>query len=73
VLSLRRAVSAKRDYYDVLGVGRDADVSQVKRAYRKAALQFHPDRNPGDADAEERFKEAAEAFEVLNDPQKRRL
>lgn len=66
-------MSAKRDYYDVLGVGRDADVSQVKRAYRKAALQFHPDRNPGDADAEERFKEAAEAFEVLNDPQKRRL
>jgi molecular chaperone DnaJ len=73
VLSLRRAVSAKRDYYEVLGVGRDADVSQIKRAYRKAALQFHPDRNPGDADAEESFKQAAEAFEVLNDPQKRRL
>lgn len=73
MLSLRRAVSAKRDYYEVLGVGRDADVSQIKRAYRKAALQFHPDRNPGDGDAEERFKEAAEAFEVLNDPSKRRL
>jgi molecular chaperone DnaJ len=70
---LRRAVPAKRDYYEVLGVSRDADTSDIKRAYRKCALQFHPDRNPGDHEAEERFKEAAEAFEVLNDPQKRRL
>src|SRR5687768_888208 len=73
VLSLRRAVSAKRDYYEVLGVSRDAEISEIKRAYRKCALQFHPDRNPGDPDAEEKFKEAAEAFEVLNDPSKRRL
>lgn len=73
VLSFRRAVSAKRDYYEVLGVGRDSEPSQIKRAYRKAAMKHHPDRNPGDAEAEEKFKEAAEAFEVLNDPEKRRL
>ena len=66
-------MSAKRDYYDVLGISRSASVSEIKRAYRKAALQYHPDRNPDDAEAEEKFKEAAEAFEVLNDPQKRDL
>jgi molecular chaperone DnaJ len=66
-------VSAKRDYYEILGVDRGADASTVKRAYRKMAMQFHPDRNPGDHEAEERFKEAAEAFEVLNDPEKRDL
>lgn len=66
-------MSAKRDYYEVLGVGRESEASNIKRAYRKAAMQFHPDRNPGDAEAEERFKEAAEAFEVLNDPEKRKL
>lgn len=66
-------MSAKRDYYEVLGVGRDADTSSIKRAYRKMAMKFHPDRNPDDLEAEERFKEAAEAFEVLNDPQKREL
>jgi molecular chaperone DnaJ len=73
MLRFRRAVTAKRDYYEVLGVARDASVSEVKRAYRKAAMQYHPDRNPGDAAAEEQFKEAAEAFEVLNDPSKREL
>lgn len=73
MLSFRRAVSAKRDYYEVLDVPRDADPATVKRAYRKAAMKFHPDRNPGDEGAEERFKEAAEAFEVLHDPEKREL
>ncbi len=62
---------AKRDYYEVLGVGRDCDDQALKSAYRKLALQHHPDRNPGDHHAEERFKEAAEAYSVLSDPQKR--
>ncbi len=66
-------MSAKRDYYEVLGVSREAGASEVKRAYRKCAMKFHPDRNPGDAEAEELFKEAAEAFEVLSDGQKREL
>ena len=64
-------MSEKRDYYQVLGVERGADVDDIKRAYRKLAMQFHPDRNPGDADAERRFKEAAEAYDVLGDTQKR--
>lgn len=62
---------AKRDYYEVLGVDRDCDDQALKAAYRKLALQHHPDRNPGDKHAEERFKEAAEAYSVLSDPQKR--
>jgi molecular chaperone DnaJ len=62
---------SKRDYYEVLGVVRDCDDQLLKGAYRKLALQFHPDRNPGDHGAEERFKEAAEAYSVLSDPQKR--
>jgi len=62
---------AKRDYYEVLGVGRDASEEEIKKAYRKQALQYHPDKNPGDKQAEERFKEATEAYEVLKDPQKR--
>jgi molecular chaperone DnaJ len=62
---------AKRDYYDVLGVGRDAGVADIKSAYRKLALKYHPDRNPGDAEAEEHFKEASEAYEVLSDPEKK--
>jgi len=63
----------KRDYYDTLGVGRDADEAQMKASYRKLALKYHPDRNPGDKEAEENFKEAAEAYEVLRDPQKREI
>jgi molecular chaperone DnaJ len=62
---------AKRDYYEILGVARTADDSALKSAYRKLALQFHPDRNPGDHSAEEKFKEAAEAYSVLTDGQKR--
>ncbi|MBI4807163.1 MAG: molecular chaperone DnaJ [Desulfovibrio sp.] len=61
----------KADYYEILGVPRDADEDEIKKAYRQAAFKFHPDRNPGDAEAESRFKEAAEAYEVLRDPQKR--
>lgn len=61
----------KRDYYEVLGVARDIEDSGLKVAYRKLALQFHPDRNPNDQEAEDRFKEAAEAYSVLSDPQKR--
>jgi molecular chaperone DnaJ len=63
----------KRDYYEVLGVDRGASDEQIKKAYRKLALQYHPDRNSGDKEAEERFKEAAEAYEVLRDPQKRNI
>jgi molecular chaperone DnaJ len=62
---------AKRDYYEVLGLGRDANEDDIKKAYRKLALQHHPDRNPGSQEAEEKFKEATEAYEVLKDPQKR--
>ena len=62
---------AKRDYYEVLGVGKDADVTVIKKAYRKLAIQYHPDKNPGDHTAEEKFKEAAEAYEVLSDPDKK--
>jgi molecular chaperone DnaJ len=61
----------KRDFYEILGLERDASQDDVKRAYRKEALKHHPDRNPGDAEAEQRFKEAAEAYEVLSDPNKR--
>lgn len=64
-------MSAKRDYYEVLGVSREAGEDEIKRAYRKLAMQYHPDRNPGDAEAENKFKEAAEAYEVLRDTQKR--
>ena len=63
----------KRDYYEVLGVSRDAGDDEIKKAYRKLALQFHPDRNPGDPEAESRFKEAAEAYEVLHDGEKRQV
>lgn len=60
-----------KDYYAILGVSRDADLETIKRAYRKLALKYHPDKNPGDKAAEERFKEINEAYEVLSDPQKR--
>jgi molecular chaperone DnaJ len=63
----------KRDYYEVLGVSRQASEEEIKKAYRKMALQYHPDRNRGDKEAEVRFKDAAEAYEVLHDPQKRDL
>ncbi|MDR1308297.1 MAG: molecular chaperone DnaJ [Deltaproteobacteria bacterium] len=66
-------MSNKADYYDVLGVSRNSDPASIKKAYRNLALKYHPDRNQGDAEAEERFKEAAEAYEVLSDPEKRQL
>ncbi len=62
---------AKRDYYEILGVSRDAELATIKKAYRKLAIQYHPDKNPGDTKAEEQFKEAAEAYEVLSDENKR--
>ncbi|HLY71463.1 MAG TPA: molecular chaperone DnaJ [Puia sp.] len=61
----------KRDYYEVLGVGKNSSADEIKKSYRKVAMQFHPDRNPGDKSAEEKFKEAAEAYEVLSDADKR--
>lgn len=63
----------KRDYYEILGVGRNATDEELKKNYRKIAMQCHPDKNPGDKEAEERFKEAAEAYEVLSDKQKREI
>ncbi|HEX8906867.1 MAG TPA: DnaJ domain-containing protein, partial [Longimicrobiaceae bacterium] len=60
-----------RDYYEILAVAKDADADTIKKAYRKLALQYHPDRNGGDKEAEEKFKEATEAYEVLRDPDKR--
>lgn len=63
---------AKRDYYDVLGVSRGAEQSEIKSAYRKLAIKYHPDKNPGNTEAEEQFKEAAEAYEVLSNVEKRR-
>ena len=65
-------MSTKRDYYDVLGVGKSADATEIKKAYRKLAMKYHPDKNPGDKEAEERFKEINEAYEVLSDETKRR-
>ncbi len=62
---------SKRDYYEVLGVSRDAKAEDIKKAYRQKALKYHPDKNPGDASAEAKFKEAAEAYEVLRDPEKK--
>ena len=66
-------MTIKRDYYEVLGVNRDTDDNELKAHYRKLALKFHPDRNHGNKEAEEKFKEASEAYEVLRDPQKRNI
>ena len=65
-------MSTKRDYYDVLGVDKSADATAIKKAYRKLAMKYHPDKNPGDKEAEEKFKEINEAYEVLSDETKRR-
>ncbi len=64
---------AKRDYYDVLGVGRNADAKEIKRAYRKLAKKYHPDMNPGDKNAEQKFKEITEAYNILSDDEKKKL
>ena len=64
-------MAQKRDYYEVLGVSKNATEDEIKKAYRKIAIKYHPDRNPDDKSAEEKFKEAAEAYDVLHDPQKR--
>ena len=62
---------AKRDYYEILGVARNASDEDIKKAYRKLAIKYHPDKNPDDKQAEEKFKEAAEAYEVLSNAEKR--
>src|SRR6266704_5459907 len=64
-------MATKRDYYEILGVPRNAEEEEIKRAYRRLAMEHHPDRNVGNPEAEEKFKEAAEAYEVLRDPTKR--
>src|SRR3954469_3803478 len=65
------SMASKRDYYEVLGLTKEASPEQIKKAYRKLAQTYHPDRNPGDDEAVVRFKEAAEAFEILKDPERR--
>ena len=64
-------MATQRDYYEILGVSKNASDDEIKKAYRKLALKYHPDRNPGDKEAEAKFKEASEANEVLSDKQKR--
>jgi len=64
---------AKRDYYEVLGVEKSVTIEEIKKTYRKLAIKYHPDKNPGDKTAEEKFKELGEAYEVLSDEQKRAL
>ena len=65
-------MAEKRDYYEVLGIGKNATDAEIKSAYRKLAKKYHPDLNPGDKDAEEKFKEVNEANDVLSDPDKRK-
>ena len=64
---------AKRDYYEVLGVDKSASADEIKKAYRKLAIKYHPDKNPGDKEAEEKFKEAAEAYSILSDADKKAI
>src|SRR5512136_1958303 len=64
-------MSTKADYYEILGVPKTASEDEIKRAYRKLAMKYHPDKNPGDKTAEEKFREATEAYEILKDPQRR--
>ena len=66
-------LAAKRDYYEVLGIGKNADQPEIKKAYRKLAKKYHPDSNSGNAQAAERFKEITEAYNVLSDPEKKKL
>src|SRR4051794_19813489 len=66
-------MASKRDYYEILCVARNATAEELKKSYRKLAIQYHPDKNPGDKKAEEQFKELSEAYEVLSDPQKRQM
>ena len=61
----------KQDYYDILGISKGASADEIKKAYRKMALKYHPDKNPDDKDAEDKFKKAAEAYEVLSNPEKK--
>ena len=64
-------MSEKRDYYEVLGLSKSASAQEIKKAYRKLALKYHPDKNEGDTAAEDKFKEAAEAYEILSNPEKK--
>ncbi|HLK98079.1 MAG TPA: DnaJ domain-containing protein, partial [Hymenobacter sp.] len=64
-------MATKRDYYEILGVDKNVSPEELKKAYRKMAIKYHPDKNPNDPTAEEKFKEAAEAYDVLNDPNKK--
>src|ERR1700759_2996341 len=66
-------MAQKRDYYEVLGVPKGTTQEEVKKAYRKLAVQYHPDKNPGDKSAEEKFKELSEAYEILSNPQKKQM
>lgn len=61
----------KEDFYDILGISKGASAAEIKKAYRKKAIEYHPDKNPGDAKAEELFKKSAEAYEILSDPNKK--